>query len=349
MKSVTEKDGEKKKVVLILIVACGLLGIVLYWLLGPILFQGQDKMSKDEINKMYADLDSGNKATESEENYLEGANQPTELSMDADEGSLSLIKREPKALDGKKKDDSIYTQTPSKVSSYGSATSKMREKLSRMMGINSGGGSRSGGDYKGADLDKWSKRFGKDSGFKGGNVATGPSATKFGGKGTRQMPDSKADQLASAMGKKFGEGGSMGRAVDPKSAADVAARGVPSDLKDQVGKINKPEAPQHETPANGQKDPCKGIQPVGSGSAWLEIAAGVATIAVGAMIGSGATGATATTGPSFMNTLGSAFVQPGAGLMQHGITDVLDPQAAMRQCRGGGSGAQFSAGGAGGK
>lgn len=292
------QEKDRKKLLVILLIGAGVCGTLIFWLVSPMFELGGKK--EDKMGSYYDELATGDQATDSEQAYLDGVNQPVETitDADADESSLSLIKRE-KLGEDKDKDKSERpryrdrrSRRSNKVSNLDNARKKGNLKLSKLRGLDGGRGGGSGGSGYGVrDLDRWAGRFKKGSGYEGANVLTGPGAgaggkkgTKFGAVGQRHLGDSKADeQLAKSMSNKFdGTGGSLGKAVNPKEALKDAAGSVPADLSSKLPSkdVGAPNAPRNEhRERQNQDDPCANVKPTSPGEAITNLLMGIGMVA----------------------------------------------------------------------
>ncbi|MBI2071250.1 MAG: hypothetical protein HYT79_11710 [Elusimicrobia bacterium] len=348
---------EKKKVALILLLGVAVFGTLLWWVLSPILANlGLSKAQEDGVNiNPYADeLAMANDATAREEGYLDDVNEPIDTITDADDGSLALIKKGDFGWGKKEKDetkDDDYKvgrgEKREKVSTLDNAKRRVSGgKLGRLSLASALGGAGGGrGGFSGGDLDRFKGRFGKDSNFKGANVATGPSAkTKIGGKGTRKNADPKADlSKAAAAQKAFGEGSA--KSVDPKSAREGLkdlAGAVPKDLSDNKKGNDKPDTPDSNEPVERERDPCAQVEPLDSGAAWTQmltqVAMGAAFVTVAYfMAPSGGSGGEGGGGNSVLGNISGSLATSGIGMATQGITggvrDLTDPNRPIRECR----------------
>ncbi|MEK7288444.1 MAG: hypothetical protein AAB091_07800, partial [Elusimicrobiota bacterium] len=238
-----------------------------------------------------------------------------------------------------KDEDKYKDDKPSRVSSVSSVKGRMMVALQKMGLGGLGGGGGGGRGYGSGDLGRWKGRFKDGSGFKGGNVATGPSAgakTKIGGKGTRMTPDSKTEQMAKSAAQRFGEMGQTARAVDPKTALSNLAGAVPTELGGKGNKDDaKADAPkEYNLTKDNEKDPGAGVEPVGVGEAlgnlFLGLASGIGFAALGGAIG-GAEG-------SIPGQISSKLVDTGIDMgmegVKSGFKDLTNPNWPIDECKG---------------
>ncbi|MEK6543783.1 MAG: hypothetical protein AABZ44_05055 [Elusimicrobiota bacterium] len=362
---VAPENRERKKLFAIFALGAVIVGVLFVWLVLPMFDFG----NKEDKLDLYGELANSMGNTEMEEGYLDSVNQPVDSGItDADEGSLALIKHDriededSKLERGMRRERNRRSADPRRVRSMANVRDKKVGKLSKLSGFgirDRGGASGSKYGYGAGDMKNWAERFKKGSGFQGANVATGPNAkkgTQFGASKGRHIPDSKSDQLASAMSKKFDQGGGMGRAVNPSEALKNLAGSVPADLKKNMGNQGgaKADSPRGErSPKNESHDPCEGIEATSTGDALLQLGLGVGMMfATGALMGGGSEETSKS--KSFVDSEGytvtkkssegsnPAWGKLGEGVMgigmeqtKQGLMGLMDPNKPIRDCKSG--------------